>query len=70
MLLRDSEVARQVHVYLLDMEYAARTQPVDNPVRTDSVALDDRIDERITHILGKTVVPTSPICCAGTTVRT
>ncbi|MFF7979660.1 hypothetical protein ACFZDK_11055 [Streptomyces sp. NPDC007901] len=30
MLLRDSEVARQVRVYLLDMEYLARTQPVEN----------------------------------------
>ncbi|MFF7161454.1 hypothetical protein ACFZBP_08690 [Streptomyces sp. NPDC008086] len=35
MLLRDSEVARQVRVYLLDMEYAARTQPVENPPPTD-----------------------------------
>jgi len=57
MLLRDSEVARQVRVYLLDMEYLARTQPVDNPVHTDTGSLDDRIDRRITHILGKTVVP-------------
>lgn len=29
MLLRDSEVARQVRVYLLDMEYLARSQPVE-----------------------------------------
>ncbi|NEB21704.1 restriction endonuclease [Streptomyces coelicoflavus] len=57
MLLRDSEVARQVRVYLLDMEYLARTQPVENPVPTDTSALDARIDQRITHILGKTVVP-------------
>ncbi|WP_405871052.1 restriction endonuclease [Streptomyces sp. NBC_00005] len=57
MLLRDSEVARQVRVYLLDMEYLARTQPVNNPVPTDTSSLDDRIDQRITHILGKTVVP-------------
>lgn len=57
MLLRDSEVARQVRVYLLDMEYLARTQPVENPAPTDIVSLDDRIDQRITHILGKTVVP-------------
>ncbi|WP_409470913.1 restriction endonuclease [Streptomyces sp. HC307] len=57
MLLRDSEVARQVRVYLLDMEYLARTQPVDNLVHADGVSLDDRIDQRITHILGKTVVP-------------
>ncbi|MFF0079793.1 restriction endonuclease [Streptomyces canus] len=57
MLLRDSEVARQVRVYLLDMEYLARTQPVENPASTDTVSLDDRIDRRITHILGKTVVP-------------
>ncbi|GHD18501.1 hypothetical protein GCM10010313_48600 [Streptomyces violarus] len=57
MLLRDSEVARQVRVYLLDMEYLARTQPVENPVPADAASLDDRIDQRITHILGKTVVP-------------
>ncbi|MFJ9704284.1 restriction endonuclease [Streptomyces sp. NPDC101234] len=57
MLLRDSEVARQVRVYLLDMEYLARTQPVENPTPTDLGDLDDRIDQRITHILGKTVVP-------------
>ncbi|MFF5477006.1 restriction endonuclease [Streptomyces sp. NPDC012935] len=57
MLLRDSDVARQVRVYLLDMEYAARAQPVENPAPTDSASLDDRIDQRITHILGKTVVP-------------
>jgi Holliday junction resolvase-like predicted endonuclease len=58
MLLRDSEVARQVRTYLLDMEYLARTQqPVDNPVHRDTTSLDDRIDERITHILGRTVVP-------------
>ncbi|MFF1304486.1 restriction endonuclease [Streptomyces sp. NPDC058307] len=57
MLLRDSEVARQVRVYLLDMEYLARTQPVENPASTDTASLDDRIDQRITHILGKTVVP-------------
>jgi hypothetical protein len=57
MLLRDSEVARQVRVYLLDMEYLARTQPVDNSVPTGPVSLDDRIDQRITQILGKTVVP-------------
>ncbi|MFF8426951.1 restriction endonuclease [Streptomyces sp. NPDC016566] len=57
MLLRDSDVARQVRAYLLDMEYLARTQPVDNSVPTDPTSLDDRIDQRITHILGKTVVP-------------
>ncbi|WP_406331408.1 restriction endonuclease [Streptomyces sp. NBC_00203] len=57
MLLRDSEVARQVRTYLLDMEYAARTQPVDNSVHTAAASLDDRIDQRITHILGKAVVP-------------
>ncbi|MDO0934662.1 DUF2034 domain-containing protein [Streptomyces sp. DG2A-72] len=57
MLLRDSEVARQVRTYLLDMEYLARTQPVENPAPADAVSLDDRIDQRITHILGKTVVP-------------
>ncbi|MGV5030976.1 restriction endonuclease [Streptomyces sp. NRAIS4] len=57
MLLRDSEVARQVRVYLLDMEYLARTQPVENSVHSDVGSLDDRIDQRITHVLGKTVVP-------------
>ncbi|WP_327696180.1 restriction endonuclease [Streptomyces sp. NBC_00459] len=57
MLLRDSAVARQVRTYLLDMEYLARTQSVDNPVHEDTLSLDDRIDQRITHILGKTVVP-------------
>lgn len=57
MLLRDSEVARQVRTYLLDMEYLARTQPVENPDRTNELSLNDRIDQRITHILGKTVVP-------------
>ncbi|MEU6550621.1 restriction endonuclease [Streptomyces sp. NPDC046915] len=57
MLLRDSEVARQARVYLLDMEYLARTQPVDNPVHRTAPSLDDHIDRRITHILGKTVVP-------------
>ncbi|MEU0740141.1 restriction endonuclease [Streptomyces sp. NPDC006134] len=57
MLLRDSDVARQVRVYLLDMEYRTRPQPVENPSLIDLAALDDRIDRRITHILGKTVVP-------------
>jgi HJR/Mrr/RecB family endonuclease len=57
MLLRDSEVARQVRVYLLDMEYLARTQHVEYPAPADATSLDDRIDQRITHILGKTVVP-------------
>ncbi|MER6783489.1 restriction endonuclease [Streptomyces sp. NPDC000658] len=57
MLLRDSEVARQVRVYLLDAEYASRPRPVDDPALPDSPSLDDRIDRRITHVLGKTVVP-------------
>jgi hypothetical protein len=57
MLLRDSEVARQVRVYLLDMEYLARTQPVENPAPMDTASLDARIDQRITHVLGTTVVP-------------
>lgn len=54
MLLRDSEVARQVRTYLLDMEYRARTQPVHDPL-PDPLSLDDRIDQRITHVLGRTV---------------
>nr|BFD83810.1 hypothetical protein StreXyl84_32110 [Streptomyces sp. Xyl84] len=57
MLLRDSDVARQVRTYLLDMEYLARTQPVENSPQPDVISLDDRIDQRISHILGKTVVP-------------
>lgn len=57
MLLRDSEVARQVRTYLLDMEYVARTVPVDNFVHRPSAELDDHIDQRITNVLGKTVVP-------------
>ncbi|MDX2542987.1 restriction endonuclease [Streptomyces sp. WI04-05B] len=59
MLLRDSDIARQIRTYLLDMEYLARTQPMASPAPTDhdAVSLDDRIDQRITHILGRTVVP-------------
>ncbi|WP_322725076.1 restriction endonuclease [Streptomyces spongiae] len=57
MLLRDSEVARQVRSYLLDMEYLARRRPAESSVPTEGLSLDDRIDQRITHILGKTVVP-------------
>lgn len=57
MLLRDSEVARQVRAYLLDREYGARTQPVDHSVHSEPASLDERIDQRITRILGKTVVP-------------
>ncbi|MCX4455406.1 restriction endonuclease [Streptomyces sp. NBC_01728] len=57
MLLRDSDVARQVPTYLLDMEYLAHAHPVEEPVPSNTVSLDDRIDQRITHILGKTVVP-------------
>ncbi|MFI9828299.1 restriction endonuclease [Streptomyces sp. NPDC051913] len=57
MLLRDSKVARQVRVYLLDMEYLVRTQPVENSAPTAPDDLDTRIDQRITHILGKTIVP-------------
>ncbi|MHA5048112.1 restriction endonuclease [Streptomyces sp. SD15] len=57
MLLRDSDIARHVRTYLLDMEYLARTRRVEEPAASDVVSLDDRIDQRITHILGKTVVP-------------
>ncbi|MGC9498026.1 restriction endonuclease [Streptomyces sp. WG7] len=56
MLLRDSQTACQVRTYLLDTEYLARTQPVEDPAPA-TAALDARIDERITHILGRTVVP-------------
>ncbi|GGN66047.1 hypothetical protein GCM10011579_037200 [Streptomyces albiflavescens] len=57
MLLRDSDVARQVRTYLLDMEYLARTRPMKEPAPSNALPLDDRIDRQITHILGKTVVP-------------
>ncbi|MEV6290430.1 hypothetical protein AB0M41_08360 [Streptomyces sp. NPDC051896] len=30
---------------------------MENPAHTAPLSLDDRIDQRITHILGKTVVP-------------
>ncbi|WP_405967526.1 restriction endonuclease [Streptomyces sp. NBC_00015] len=57
MLLRDSDVARQVRVYLLDVEHASRPQPVEISLHGNTAFLDDRIDQRITHILGRTVVP-------------
>ncbi|MFC4501307.1 MULTISPECIES: restriction endonuclease [Streptomyces] len=61
MLLQDSETARQVREYLLDMEYLVRSQPVDNSAHRGIESLDqlvdNRIDERLVHILGKTVVP-------------
>ncbi|MFD5148439.1 restriction endonuclease [Streptomyces sp. NPDC058401] len=58
MLLRDSKVARQVRTYLLDAETEVRTRPVDNLVHRDSWGeVDERIDTRITDVLGKTVVP-------------
>ncbi|WP_405646066.1 restriction endonuclease [Streptomyces sp. NBC_00019] len=60
MLLRDSAIARQVRTYLLDMEHLARTLPAEAPTPTAHASLDNldaRIDQRITHILGKTVVP-------------
>ncbi|MFF1293072.1 restriction endonuclease [Streptomyces sp. NPDC058296] len=60
MLLRDSDIARQVRTYLLDMEYLSRTRPVENTAPAQLAAPDDldtRIDRRITQILGKTVVP-------------
>ncbi|MFD3732453.1 restriction endonuclease [Streptomyces sp. NPDC058632] len=46
-----------MRVYLLGMEYLARTQPVDNPAPTEPVSLEHRIGQRITHILGRPVVP-------------
>lgn len=61
MLLRDSDVARQVRVHLLDMESLVRAQPVENSARSGADSLDSlvdkRIDERIAHVLGRTVVP-------------
>lgn len=57
MLLRDSEVARQVRTYLLGAEYIARTHPGDDFVPRAPESLDDRIGRRITHVLGTSVVP-------------
>ncbi|MEU9400299.1 restriction endonuclease [Streptomyces sp. NPDC048242] len=66
MLLRDSEVARRVRTYLLDMEHLARTNPLAEPAGhaeaagpeiLSLAALDARIDQRIHHVLGRTVVP-------------
>lgn len=52
MLLRDSDVARQVRTYLLDREYlASRGEPVENLVQPDSASLE------VTRVLGRTVVP-------------
>ncbi|MEU2389287.1 restriction endonuclease [Streptomyces sp. NPDC007369] len=51
MLLRDSEIARQVRAYLLDTEQEARRRPVDNFIhRADS-------GEEATEILRRQVVP-------------
>ena len=62
MLLRDSEVARQVRTHLLDVEQKSRIQPVDNPSPPwDEDWLDGKIvqvTERTVHsILSRTVVP-------------
>jgi restriction system protein len=63
MLLRDSEVARQVRTYLLDVEHASRAHEIvdDRRFEADVEWLDariERISERtVTRILGKTVVP-------------
>ncbi|MBT2542786.1 restriction endonuclease [Streptomyces sp. ISL-44] len=57
MLLRDSEVARNVRIYLLDSEQSSRPQPVPNDIES----LDERItrlsEASFTKLLGKTVVP-------------
>ncbi|MFE7351644.1 restriction endonuclease [Streptomyces sp. NPDC057543] len=64
MLLRDSEVARRVRTYLLDVEHFSRAHPliVDTPQRANDVeSLDARItrlgEESFTRLLGTTVVP-------------
>jgi hypothetical protein len=44
MLLRDSNVARQVRTYLLDVDYRARTRRVEEPAPSSAVSLDDRPD--------------------------
>ncbi|MFC7217176.1 restriction endonuclease [Streptomyces polyrhachis] len=61
MLLRDSEVARQVRTYLLDVETAVRSRPVDNsgagPVDNYAEELNDWFDRRLADTLGKTLTP-------------
>ncbi|WP_406014100.1 restriction endonuclease [Streptomyces sp. NBC_00984] len=64
MLLRDSDVARRVRTYLLDLEHTFRAQPtvVDAPGHDSDVeSLDARItrlsEESFTRLLGSTVVP-------------
>ncbi|MFD7260058.1 restriction endonuclease [Streptomyces sp. NPDC059874] len=47
-----------MRTYLLDAEYEVRVRPVDNLIhRASWDELDERIDSRITDVLGKTVVP-------------
>jgi HJR/Mrr/RecB family endonuclease len=57
MLLRDSEVARQVRAYLLDIESLVRPRYEPAPAAPEPMSLDDHIDLRLARILGKTVVP-------------
>ncbi|MFI6722978.1 restriction endonuclease [Streptomyces sp. R-74717] len=64
MLLRDSEIARRVRTYLLDVEHTSRVHPVitDTPRRDSDVeSLDAHItrlsEESFTRLLGATVVP-------------
>jgi hypothetical protein len=61
MLLRDSDIARQVREQLLDLEAAARFFPVDNPFRGLPQAVDGSVAElaatALRGVVGTTVIP-------------
>lgn len=61
MLLRDSEIARQIRSRLLDLEAAARFLPVDNPLRELPRGVDPDVVEiaatALRGVLGTAVVP-------------
>ncbi|MFF3124281.1 hypothetical protein ACFVRD_18420, partial [Streptomyces sp. NPDC057908] len=74
MLLRDSEIARRVRTYLLDVEHTSRVHPVitDTPRHDSDVeSLDAHItrlsEKSFTRLLGATVVPilNAPIETSG-----
>ncbi|MFF1464207.1 restriction endonuclease [Streptomyces sp. NPDC058330] len=54
-----------IRAVVFDTEYTARARPVDNSVHNlpadlltaPAAGLDNRIDQRVTHILGTTVAP-------------
>ncbi|MEY9966097.1 hypothetical protein ABIA33_004152 [Streptacidiphilus sp. MAP12-16] len=61
MLLRDSEIARQVRARLLDLEASARFLPVDNPLRdlprSADVSAVELTANALRGVLGATVIP-------------